>query len=122
MATLIIGTAILVLLLAFSIFAIGFAPDLVEAARDDFFIVIVVVTAIALVLLIAGLINVAKKIKSKEDTLRSAGITVDRANEVSYDSALDAKDATRSLNFTNQNTTPQAEPVAKPVVEEAPES
>ena len=68
MVATIIGATILTLLLAFFIFAIGFAPGLLEIAFDDFF-VIIVTTIIALVLLIVGLINTANQMRRNEDTI-----------------------------------------------------
>lgn len=108
MATLLIGTTLLVLMLALHLFALGYAPELLEAAQNDFFLIYVIVFIVSLVLLIVGIVNVGRQIKNKEDILAGAGVTVDPTKGVTYDQALDARDG--SIDLRTRNTT-TAQPV-----------
>lgn len=108
MAMLLIGTTLLVLMLALHLFALGYAPELLEAAQNDFFLIYVIVFIVSLVLLIVGIVNVGRQIKNKEDILAGAGVTVDPTKGVTYDQALDARDG--SIDLRTRNTT-TAQPV-----------
>lgn len=103
MATLLIGTTLLVLMFALHLFALGYAPELLEAAQNDFFLIYVIVFIVSLVLLIIGIVSVGRQIKAKEDVLAGAGVTVDPTKGVTYDQALDARDG--SIDLRMRNTT-----------------
>lgn len=109
MATLLIGTTLLVLMLALHLFALGYAPELLEAAQNDFFLIYVIVFIVSLVLLIIGIVSVGRQIKAKEDVLAGAGVTVDPTKGVTYDQALDARDGSIDLRVRNTNETQPAE-------------